>query len=82
MLTTAMGKVLPWWSKLVHRVLVAEACGRSEACDERTDRGIAADTTRIRVRAAVNDGAGAAPSRVDDDAVRPQAASDRSGLGA
>ena len=37
-------------------------------------RGVAADPTRVRVRAAVIDGAGAAPSRVDDDAVRPAAA--------
>src|SRR4029450_13679750 len=26
---TTLGKILPWWSKLVHRVLIAEALGRS-----------------------------------------------------
>ena len=79
---TTMGKLLPWWSKLVHRVLVVEACGRSETGDERTHRRVAADPTGIRLRAPVVDGAGDAPSRVDDDAGRPQAAGDRPGLGA
>src|SRR4029453_8464136 len=79
---TTMGKLLPWWSKLVHRVLVVEACSRSEVGDERTHRRVAADPTGVRLRAAVIDGAGGAPSRVDADAVRPQAARDHPGLGA
>src|SRR3990170_1615571 len=66
---TTLGKVLPWWGKLVHRVLVAEAGGRSEAGDERTDRGGAADATGVRVRAAVNDGAGPAAPEGRDGAV-------------
>ena len=61
---------------------VVEACGRSEAGDERTHRRVAADPTGVRLRAPVVDGAGDAPSRVDDDAVRPQAAGDHPGLGA
>src|SRR6266545_4208686 len=30
---TTMGSLLPWWSKLVHRVLIAETCSRSEAVE-------------------------------------------------
>src|SRR5262245_776789 len=77
--TTAMGTLLPWWSKLVHRVLVAEASGRKEAGDERTDRGLAAGPPGLRVRAAVEHGPGAPSSRVRPEAVRPPPARGRAG---
>ncbi len=57
--------LLPWWAKLVHRVLVAEG-----GADERQGRGDAPGETGGGLREAVVDGAGVGEHGVDRPAVR------------
>jgi hypothetical protein len=56
-----ISRLLPWWSKLVHQRLLAEAAeldpGR-EASDEREDRHFTSGAACVRVRAAVDGSSG------------------------
>ena len=67
-------ELLPWWSKLVHRMLIEEAAGaaraESEDRDESESHRIAPGTPRVRLRAAVDDGPGVSERRVSASAVR------------
>ena len=62
--------LVPWWSKLVRRVLEAEHELESESVDERKHFGVASDATRIRLCPAVDDDAGHRARRVEAATVR------------
>jgi hypothetical protein len=60
-------ELLPWWSKLVHQMLLADgvASGGNEDGNDREDRCVASGSPRVRIRAAVDAGTGVRARRVD-----------------
>ncbi len=65
--TDRIRQLLPWWSKLVHQMLLAEDTGRSESeeRDEREGEYVASAAPRMRVRSAVDGGSSVRARRVD-----------------
>jgi hypothetical protein len=61
-------ELLPWWSKLVHQALLAEAttlAAESEERDDCEDRSVASTATRVRLRAAVDGCSGLRARRIN-----------------
>jgi hypothetical protein len=63
-----IGQLLPWWSKLVHQMLLADettARGGNEDSHDREDRCVASGAPRVRVRAAIDGSTGVRARRID-----------------
>src|SRR2546428_12888530 len=75
-------RLLAWWAKLVHRVLVQEAMkGAWENQGERQDTGAAPEAAGLCLRPSVDSDAGLCAHRVHGAAIRPGWTCLRAGFG-
>jgi hypothetical protein len=67
-----LAALLPWWSKLVHRALVAaaDAASANEDSDERRYLAIASGAQSDRLRPTIDDDAGLRACRIEAASIR------------